>query len=80
VLEDANLKLASVATDILGVSGRSMLRMLIAGVTDPEALAELARRKLRAKIPELRQALLGQVTGNHRFMLRLHLDHYEQQP
>jgi transposase len=78
VLEDANIKLASVATDILGVSGRAMLRMLIAGVKDPEALAELARRKLRAKIPELRQALLGRVTEHHRFMLRLHLDHYEQ--
>ena len=78
VLEDANIKLASVATDILGVSGRAMLRMLIAGVTDPEALAELARRKLRAKIPSLRQALLGRVTEHHRFLLRLHLDHYEQ--
>jgi transposase len=78
VLEDANIKLASVATDVLGVSGRAMLRALIAGVTDPEKLAELARRQLRAKIPRLRQALLGRVTEHHRFLLQLHLDHYEQ--
>src|ERR1700740_3500365 len=51
VLEDANIKLASVATDVLGVSGRDMLRALIAGTTDPKKLAELARGRLRAKIP-----------------------------
>ena len=75
VLEDANIKLASVATDVLGTSGRAMLEALIAGVTDPEQLAELARMRLRAKIPELRLALRGRVTQHHRFLLRLHLDH-----
>src|SRR5256712_6791533 len=56
LLEDAGIKLASVATDILGVSGRAMLEALVRGTTDPEVLAELARGKLRAKLPALRQA------------------------
>ncbi len=75
VLEDANIKLASVATDVLGASGRAMLEELIAGVTDPRRLADLARLRLRAKIPELELALQGRVTPHHRFLLRLHLDH-----
>jgi transposase len=75
VLEDANIKLASVATDVLGVSGRDMLEALIAGETDPAKLAELARKRLREKIPALRQALQGRVTDHHRFLLRMHLDH-----
>jgi transposase len=79
VLEDANLKLASVATDVLGVSGRDMLRAVIAGQDDPEALAELARRRLRAKIPQLRLALNGRVTEHHRFLLGLLLEEVEQQ-
>jgi transposase len=74
VLEDANIKLGSVATDVLGVSGRDMLRALVAGEADPHKLAELARRKLRAKIPALRLALRGRVTEHHRFLLRLLLD------
>jgi transposase len=74
VLEDANLKLASVATDVLGVSGRDMLRALVAGQSDPQKLAELARGKLRAKIPALRLALHGRVTAHHRFLLGLLLD------
>lgn len=74
VLEDANIKLGSVATDVLGVSGRDMLQALIAGETDPVKLAELARRKLRAKIPALRLALRGRVTDHHRFLLKLLLD------
>lgn len=74
VLEDANIKLGSVATDVLGVSGRDMLRALVAGETDPHQLAELARRKLRAKIPALRLALQGRVTEHHRFLLGLLLD------
>jgi transposase len=78
VLEDANIKLASVATDVLGVSGRDMLRALIAGQEDARVLAELARRKLRAKIPELRLALHGRVTEPHRFLLRLLLEEVEQ--
>jgi len=74
VLEDANLKLGSVATDVLGVSGRDMLRALVAGEKDPVKLAELARGKLRAKIPALRLALQGRVTAHHRFLLGLLLD------
>jgi transposase len=75
VLEDANVKLAGVATDVLGVSGRDMLEALIAGETDPAKLAELARKRLREKIPALRLALQGRVTDHHRFLLRMHLDH-----
>jgi transposase len=70
VLEDANIKLASVATDILGVSGRAMLESIIAGQEDPEQLADLARRRLRAKLPQLRDALRGKVTSHHRFLLQ----------
>src|SRR5205823_3366054 len=65
-----------VATDVLGVSGRDMLRALVAGETDPHQLAELARRKLRAKIPALRLALHGRVTEHHRFLLGLLLDEF----
>ena len=75
VLEDANIKLAGVATDVLGVSGRDMLEALIAGETDPAKLADLARKRLREKIPALRLALQGRVTDHHRFLLRMHLDH-----
>lgn len=75
VLEDANIKLGSVASDVLGVSGRAMLEALIAGEEDPEKLADLARRRLRAKIPELQQALRGRVTDHHRFLLKLLLEH-----
>jgi transposase len=74
VLEDANIKLGSVASDVLGESGRDMLRALIAGETDPDKLADLARQRLRAKIPALRLALRGRVTDHHRFLLQLHLD------
>jgi transposase len=75
VLEDANVKLAGVATDVLGVSGRDMLEALIAGETDPAKLADLARKRLREKIPALRLALQGRATEHHRFLLRMHLDH-----
>ena len=81
VLEDANIKLASVASDILGVSGRAMLEAIIGGQDDPEQLADLARRRMRGKIPELRKALRGRVTDHHRFLLRLlleHLDHLDK--
>lgn len=73
VLEDANIKLACVATDVTGVSGRAMLAGLIAGVEDPVALAEEARTQLRKKRPELAQALDGRVEEHHRFLLRQHL-------
>ena len=78
VLEDANVKLGSVASDILGASGRDMLRALIAGVDSAEALANLARGVLRDKLPQLRLALQGRVTEHHRFLLQLHLDQVAQ--
>ncbi len=81
VLEDANVKLGSVASNALGVSGRLMIEAIIRGEYDPVKLADLARSRLRKKIPQLRQALRGGVTEHHRFLLRTqmnHLDHLEQ--
>ncbi len=77
VLEDANLKLSSVATDIMGVSGRAMLAAVIAGKDDPAALADLAKGRMRTKIEELEQALTGRIKDNHRLLLRLHLEHID---
>jgi transposase len=77
VLEDANLKLASVATDALGASGRAMLKAVIAGEQDVEKLAEMSRGLLRRKIPELQLALEGYVSQHHRFLLQELLDHLE---
>lgn len=73
VLEDANVKLASVITDILGLSGRAMLEAMATGVTEPERLADLAHPRLRASREKLVEALTGRVTEHHRFLLRLHL-------
>jgi len=75
VLQDANIKLSSVATDVLGRSGREMLEALVAGQQDPQVLAELARGKLRKKIPDLARALQGHVTTHHQFMLEQLLHH-----
>jgi transposase len=69
VLEEAGVKLASVLTDVMGVSGRAMLDALLGGTTDPTVLAELARGRLRAKIPALRQALHGQFRPVHAFLI-----------
>jgi transposase len=77
-LEDAGVKLAIVATDVMGVSGRKMMRALIAGQSDPELLAELALGKLRDKIPALRKALCAQFRGHHAFLLARMLAHVEQ--
>jgi transposase len=77
VLEDANIKLASVATDILGKSGREMLRGLANGLDSPQALAQMARGRLQEKRPELERALEGHVTEHHRFLLGLLLDEVE---
>lgn len=74
VLEDANIKLGSVASDVLGASGRAMLRGLIAGEAGPAELAEQARGRMRQKLPQLQLALQGRVTDHHRFLLRLLLD------
>jgi transposase len=77
-LEDASIRLGSVAADVLGVSGRAMLRALLAGERDPGVLAELARGRLRTKLPELREALRGRFSAHHALLLRLALEHVEQ--
>lgn len=70
VLEDANIKLSSVASNTLGKSGRAMLDAIVAGEIDPERLADMALGHLRAKIPQLRLALEGRVREHHRFLLK----------
>ena len=77
LLESANIKLASVATDVFGTSGRLMLRALIQGSSTPQEMAELAQRKLRSKIPQLELALEGKIEEHHRFLLKLQLDRVE---
>ena len=69
VLESANIKLAAVATDVMGVSGRAILQALIAEGSTPAALAELAKGRLRNKRDQLAQALEGRVQAHHRFIL-----------
>ena len=76
-LEDANLKLTQVVSDILGVSGRAILRALIAGETDPGRLADLTTGRLKASRRQLLDALHGRVTAHHRFMIQLHLTQIE---
>jgi transposase len=76
-LEGATIKLGSVATDILGKSGREILTELAAGATDPAALADLARGKLRAKLPELERALVGRFGAHHRFLVAQQLGHID---
>src|SRR5579872_1894234 len=75
VLQDANIKLSSVASDVLGVSGRAMIESLIAGQSNPKKLADLAKKQLRGKIPQLEQALEGRVTEHHRFQLEMLYEH-----
>ena len=77
-LEDAGIKLDSVAADVVGVSGRAMLAALVAGERDPKVLAELARGRLRNKLPQLRQALRGRFRDHHALLVRLALGHLEQ--
>ena len=72
-LEEANIKLDSVITDIVGASGRKMIAALISGETDPVKLARLASSRLKASPGELQEALRGRVTKHHRFLLKLHL-------
>jgi transposase len=76
-LEDANLKLTQVISDIVGVSGRAILNALIAGETDPDRLADLTRGRLKATRVDLVDALHGRVTDHHRFMMKLHLTHID---
>jgi transposase len=81
-LEDANIKLGSVASDVMGASGRDMIWALIDGKLSPAAMAELARFRMRSKIPQLTEALRGGVNEHHRFMLKLlmeQIEHLEQQ-
>jgi len=73
LLEDAGIKLSSVATDIVGVSGRAMLAALAAGERDPAVLADLAHKRLRTKTPQLVEALTGRFTDHHAFLVRMHL-------
>jgi transposase len=77
-LEDANIKLDSVVTDLLGLSGRRILEALIAGQkTDPQELAKLAHSRIKATPEQLEAALRGRVTKHHRFLLKLHLHHID---
>lgn len=77
VLEQANIKLSSVASDTLGVSGQLMIEAIIAGEDDAERLADLAKRRLRQRIPELQTALRGRVRDHHRFLLKEYLDEWK---
>lgn len=77
VLEDAGIKLASVAAETLSKSGRAMIDALIAGERDPRVLADLAKKRMRSKIPELQRALVGRFGEHHAALLRLHLAHID---
>mgnify|MGYP005755480437 CR=1 FL=1 len=77
VLEGANIKLSSVATDVLGVSGRLIIRQLIKGEANPEVLAELAKTKLRKKMDLLKRSLIGLIGSHQKFLLQSQLDHIE---
>jgi len=76
-LETANIKLSSVATDVMGASGRAMLESLVSGSTDPQVLSELAKGRLRKKLPELKKALEGRFRSHHRFMVAEILTHLD---
>jgi len=78
VLEDSGIKLSSVVSDIMGASGRAMLRALIHGDADPAAIAELAQRRMRSKIPVLTEALTGRFTSHHAFLISMHLGLIDQ--
>jgi transposase len=73
LLEDAGIKLSSVATDIVGLSGRAMLQALADGERDTRVLADLAQKRLRTKTPQLIEALTGRFTDHHAFLVRMHL-------
>ena len=77
VLEDAGIKLDSVVTDVMGKAARRMLEALIAGERDPEVLADMALTRMRPRIPELRQALVGRFDDHHALMVSMHLAHID---
>ena len=77
-LEDANIKLTSILTDVMGLSGRTILRAVVAGTTDPATLAALRRgNRLKATQEQFVEALTGKIRDHHRFLLKLHLDQVE---
>ncbi len=78
LLEDAGIKLSCVATDIVGVSGRAMIEAMIAGERDAVRMADLAQRRMRVKIPQLTEALVGRFNDHHAFLARVHLDLIDQ--
>lgn len=78
LLEDAGIKLSSVATDVVGASGRAMLQALSDGERDPAVLADLAQKRLRTKTPQLLEALTGRFTDHHAFLVRMHLSLIDQ--
>ena len=78
LLEDAQIKLSVVASDIFGVSGREMMAALLAGERNPKALAQLARSRMRARIPLLEEAFVGHFTTHHAFLLRTMLARIDQ--
>lgn len=78
LLEDAQIKLSSVASDILGVSGRQMLQAMIGGQRDPKVLAQLARASMRAKIRRLEEALRGHFDDHHAFLCRMMLERIDE--
>lgn len=78
ILEDANIKLGAVASNLNTKSARAIIKAIIGGETDPETLADLALGRLKAKLPQLRRALLGGLREHHRFLLGLHLDAVER--
>jgi transposase len=78
VLEDCNIKPAGVASDVLGASGRAMIEAMIRGEADPARRADLAQKRLRSKLPQLREALYGRVTDHHRFLLQALMDRLRQ--
>src|SRR4051812_16585234 len=77
LLEDAGIKLSVVASDIFGVSGRAMLDALVAGQRDPTVLAQLARTRMRTKLPALQEAFVGRFTEHHAFLLARMLAHID---
>ena len=81
VLQEAGIKLSSVATRVLGASGRAMIEALVSGITDPEVLAELAKGRLRSKIPALKEALEGNFSAHHAFLvgnILAHIDYLDE--
>ena len=77
VLEDANLKLGVVLSDIMGKSGRAVLQAIVDGDSDPESLLALVDRRVKASRAEVLEALRGHISAHHRFMLKLHLEHID---